>query len=217
MSSQSAPYRHGHQQQDQDLRGAERDDEAVARSQRVRRREHRLNPALAGTLGQAQILLEQDREADRGDQRRLRARMAERPEHHALDHEAMRRTARRGGEQHQQQGQRQRGHIEHGQDRDAEEGRVGADHRDLAERQVDPADDAVDQRVADREQAVDAPERGGMDAKLQEVEELAHRPRAGRVFLARPGLGLVAPEPVLRAACRALPARARPAGRCSRP
>ena len=110
------------------------------------------------------------------DQRRLRGLAAQRPEHEALGREAVHRADRCDQSQYREQRERQRADADERQRGDADEGRVGADHRDLAEREVDPADDRVDQRVADREQAVEAADRDRVDRELQRIEDVA-RPR----------------------------------------
>ena len=115
-------------------------------------------------------VLQDDRQADRGDQRREARRAPQRPVGDALERVAdapCRRGSRRA---------RPRRTITSG-------GRPvcapasalitvkrdhRADHHDLAVREVDELDDAVDHRVAQRDDRVDAAERQAVDELLEE-------------------------------------------------
>jgi hypothetical protein len=75
---------------------------------------------------------------------------------------------------------------------DAADRPIGAEHRNLAERQVDPSDQPIDQRIGGREQRIDRRKRHRVDQLLQRV---GHRCRdlrclrhGGRHHVA-PGLG----------------------------
>ncbi len=162
-------------------------------------REDGLNPAVCGALSEPQILLKKDREADRRDQRRLRGHVAQRPEHQPLGHQAVRRPDHRRQSEHGEQAERQRAGPAQGEHGDADEARVGADHRDLAEGEVDLADDAIDQRVADRDQTIEAAEGERFDGELESVEEIAPAAERGaaRGALAPARLLLVPAKPVL--------------------
>ena len=56
-----------------------------------------------------------------------------------------------------QERERHRGDAERGQDQEGDQRDEGADHEDVAMGEIDHADDAVDHRVADGDQAVDHP------------------------------------------------------------
>ena len=148
-------------------------------------------------LKETERFLEKDREAKGRDQRRLRGDLAQRPEHETLGHQTVHRPDRGDHQQHHEQGKRQRADPHQRERGDGDERGVRADHRDLAERQIDPADDRVDQGVADREQAIEAADGDAVEGELQEVQESA---RPGRCVLGgsdpRRHLRLVQVEPV---------------------
>ena len=159
------------------------------------RREHRLHPPVVGAL-QRRGLLEKDRKPEGRDQRRLGRHLAQRPEHQPLGRQPVRRPDACDQRQHGEQRERQRPEPEQRERGDRDEGGVRADDRDLAECQIDPVEDAVDQGVADREQTVEAAEREPVDHELQEVQEIT-RPRAcGLGAPSSRGLRLVQIEPV---------------------
>jgi hypothetical protein len=56
-----------------------------------------------------------------------------------------------------------------GQDQEDDQRDKGADHEDIAMGEVDHADDAVDHRVADRDQAIDRSQRQPVDKLLDEI------------------------------------------------
>ena len=59
--------------------------------------------------------------------------------------------------------------------RDGEEADVGAHHVDITVSEVDELDDAVDHRIAERDQRVDAAERYAIDELLQDLMQDFHR------------------------------------------
>ena len=111
--------------------------------------------------------VEDERDGDRGEQRRDPRRLGQRPHRDALDRDAEQRGD--GGDAGERQRQRP---VQHGSEVPAEH-RAEREHR--AVREVDEVGDAEDQRQAERDQgigvAVDQP-------GDQRVEELRHRPSA---------------------------------------
>ena len=125
--------------------------------------------ALGARVEQPDRLLEEDRDADGGDERcqpwRVPQRAVGEPLH---DH----RDGDRGddrAEHHDRQHPEGQGALE--ERAPGGEGPEGADHEDLAVGEVDQLDDAVDHRVADRDQRVQRPEGQPVD---QLLEELVH-------------------------------------------
>ena len=55
------------------------------------------------------------------------------------------------------------------QHQEGDQGQERADHEDVAMGEIDHADDAVDHRVADRDQAIDRAERDAVDELLDEI------------------------------------------------
>ena len=113
------------------------------------------------------------RERDRRgrDQDRLAEPVArvQRRDHHAADqHAPAARDRRRDHEGERKAGDRI-ADAERDRRRDAADRPVGAEHRDLAEREIDPPDQAVDQRIGGREQRVDRRERERIDQLLQRI------------------------------------------------
>ena len=128
---------------------------------------HRLDPRALADLDE---VLQRDRHADGGDQRRQPERAAQRPVGDPLDRPAPHRGERHGDGDDQQQREDQEEERCGGADaendqRDQADKR--ADHEDVAMGEVDHADDPVDHRVADRDQPVDRSERHAIDQLLE--------------------------------------------------
>ncbi len=96
-----------------------------------------------------------------------RKRAAQRPVGDALDRPAVERGQRHGDQQHQEQRQRDRGDADRQQRQEGDQRDEGADHEHVAMGEIDHADDAVDHRVADGDQAVDRAERDAVDELLE--------------------------------------------------
>ena len=95
--------------------------------------------------------------------------MPQRPVGDALDGPAIERGQRHGDEQHEKQGKRHGGDPDGDEDEEGDERRERADHENVAVREIDHADDAVDHRVADGDQAVDRTEGDAVDELLDEI------------------------------------------------
>jgi hypothetical protein len=112
-------------------------------------------------------VLQDDRDADGGDQRREARRLAQRPVrdpfHGVADRHAQRDRARGG--QHDDGDRRQ---ARSGQQVDHAERHHRTDHHHLAVGEVDELDDAVDHRVAERHDGVHRAERKTVDDLLDE-------------------------------------------------
>ena len=128
-----------------------------------------LMTSLARSLDQLDVVLKEDRHADGGDQRRQPEGAAQGPVGQPLDRPAIDAGEDHGDDQHQQQHDRDPGDAGGAKDDEADDGDEGADHVNLAMGEIDHADDAVDHRVADRDQAVDGAERQPVDQLLKEV------------------------------------------------
>ena len=74
-------------------------------------------------------------------------------------------------------------------------GLVSPQHQQLAEGEVDPPDDAVDQREPDRQQRIDAPQHGPVQGLLEHIKGPRHRPNRppGPTAAPRPGTGRTGP------------------------
>ncbi len=119
-------------------------------------------------------VLEEERDAERRDQRRDPRRVAERPVREPLDRDAEPRGADHRDEEHQHHHEPDRDHrvrraAERGEDAEAD---VGADHVDVAVREVEQLQDPVDHRVAEGDEGVDAAEREAVDEELDELVQL---------------------------------------------
>ena len=179
-----AEHQHQGRNHDRELQIAQLHREPAALEDRepaMDQRRHRLD---ARALRDLHVILQEDRHADRRDQRRQAERPAQRPIGDPLDRPAVKRGEQHRDDQHDQQRQRheaQAGEAEHQKRRHRDK---GADHVDLAMREIDHADDAVDHRVADRDQPVDRPQRQAVDQLLQKIchpRALRRRSPADRV------------------------------------
>ncbi len=95
--------------------------------------------------------------------------MPQRPVGDALDGPAIERGAGHGDDEHDKERERYRAHAERDQHQKGDERGEGADHEHVAMGEIDHADDAVDHRVADGDQAVDRSERDAVDELLDEI------------------------------------------------
>ena len=113
------------------------------------------------------------RERDRGgrDQDRLAEPVArvQRLDDDAADQHAPSGRDRRRQHEREREPRDRIADAERDRRRDAADRPVGAEHGDLAERQIDPPDQPVDQRIGGREQRVDGGERDRVDQLLQRV------------------------------------------------
>jgi hypothetical protein len=161
----------------QEERGHDHDDlnvgkphgEVVALEQRVAAVDQRRQRLYPRTLGDLDVVLQHDRYADGGNERRQAERVAQRPVGDALDGPSIERGERHGDDEHDEQRQRHRGYADGDQHQEGNQRDERPDHEDVAVGEVDHADDAVDHRVADGDQAVDRTERDAVDELLDEV------------------------------------------------
>ena len=129
-------------------------------------RRHRLD---ARALRDLRIIGQHERHADRREHRRQAERMPQRPVGDALHGPAIERGDRHRYQQHDQQDQRDGGQAERDQDQEGDQRDEAADHENIAMGEIDHADDAVDHRVADGDQAVDRAEHEAVDQLLGEI------------------------------------------------
>ena len=158
---------------DADLQVADFDIEPVLAHQAEAAAQHVGHRLVAGALKELDIVLQQNRHADGGDERRQSRRAPQRPIGHALHGPAVDRGDDHGEDQNQQEGERHPGDAEDAENQESDQRVEGADHVDVAMGEVDHADDAVDHRIADGDKAVDGAERDSVDQLLNEE---CHRP-----------------------------------------
>ena len=163
--------------QDEDLQVAEGDDVVALAHDLEAAADDLLHRLVARALQQLDVVLQEDRHADGGDQRGQARRSSQRTIGDPLEGPAI-----GGGQQHrcdedQQQRERNPGHPDEAQHEEGNDRDEGADHEDLAMREIDHADDAVDQGVADGDQAVDGAEGDAVDGLVDEVLESAQHVR----------------------------------------
>src|SRR5712691_1173574 len=154
---------------DDDLNVGDLHREGLALEQRIAagdQRRQRLDP---GALGDLHVVLQDDRHADRRDERRQAEGMAQRPVGDALDHLAVQRGERHRDQQHQEQGNRNGGDTDRHQQQKGDQSGEGSDHENIAVGEIDHADDAIDHGVADGDEAVDRAERKAVDELLAEI------------------------------------------------
>jgi hypothetical protein len=158
--------------------------------------------ALLGAEHQLHRVREEERNAERTDQRRDPRGVAQRPVGETLDHDAEHGAAghRRERDQHQQQ---PGGHLRirrAAQELERAEADERPDHEHVAVGEVEELQDPVDKRVAERDQRVDAPQRQGVD---RELDKSVHRcrvslfpcKRAARRFCRAASLRCLARQP----------------------
>jgi hypothetical protein len=155
-------------------------------NQRVAALDQRRQRLDARALGDLHEILQDDRHADGGDQRREPERMAQRPVGEALDRPAVERGQCHRDQQHQEQRERHRTHADGDEAEKCDQRDKGAHHENVAVGEIDHANDAVDHRIADGDQSVDRAERDAVD---QLLEEIVHALRS-RLPRGRPADGL---------------------------
>ena len=178
------PHRHSHlclldddiEEQHRDQRGAD-DDRLDDRDVVAEDDDRALHPFRIGIGADivaehaAERVLDDEGGADGADQRRERRDMAERPVADPLD-DQRRRGAHRHRQQHDRRHRQDRIIVENAGAIEAarqEEGRERSRHGDVAMREVDQAQDAVDHGVAERDQRIDAADG---QAEQEEIEPL---------------------------------------------
>jgi hypothetical protein len=132
-------------------------------------RNQRLQRPRARALQELHVVLQEDRHADRGDQRREAARAAQRAVGDALERPAIGGVDDHREQQHRDDRDRHPADADGIHDEERDQRHERADHEDLAVREIDHAHDAVDHRVADRDQPVDGAEGQPVDELLDEV------------------------------------------------
>ena len=132
---------------------------------------------------QQRRVLEEERDAERGDQRGDPRRVAQRPVGEALDREAEQPRAEHRDDEHagHQQRDRDRRVQRAAQERQHAEADEGADHVDVAVGEVQELQDPVDHRVAQRDQRVEAAEDDPVDGQLEEEGPALGRGQVDRV------------------------------------
>jgi hypothetical protein len=159
---------HGHDDDD-DLQPGDPDIEPVGAEQVVAALDDIAARLGTRALRELDVVLQQDRHADRRDERRELERSAQRPIGNPLDRPAVNRRKGHRQEQNQHDGDRHGRNAQTRTDQEADQGNEGADHEDLAVREIDHADDAVDHRVPDGDEPVDRPQGDGVDQLLREI------------------------------------------------
>ena len=162
-------HQHEREQDHDDLDVADGHREAAGVAEHEAAGDHRRQRLDVGALGQLDVVLEEDRHADRRDQRRQPERAAQWPVGDALDRPAVGRGEGHRDQQDQDQGERHPGDAEDAEQGERDDRKEGADHVDLAVGEIDHADDAVNHAVADRDQPVHGAERHAVDQLLQEI------------------------------------------------
>ena len=95
--------------------------------------------------------------------------LAQRPIGDTLHGPAPHRGQANGDDEHEKQGERDRGDADGGEGQKRDQGDERTDHENIAMGEINHADDAVDHRVSDGDQAVDRAERHAIDELLQEI------------------------------------------------
>ncbi len=161
--------------EDGEQRGRDHHDDDLL--QRHRDAEHRIDLAdqrrdrlVAWALGDLDEIGKCDRHADRGDQRRQSEGASERPVGDLLDGPVVEAGEQHGDDHHDQQRHHDRDRVEHPkQKQERDQGRECANHEDVAMREVDHPDNAVDHRITDGDQTIDRAQREPIDKLLDEI------------------------------------------------
>src|ERR1700730_12329461 len=95
--------------------------------------------------------------------------MPQRPIGDALDGPAIKGGERHGDKKYNQQGQRNGGYSESHEHEKGDKREERTDHENVAVGEIDHADDAVDHRIADGDQAINRTERYAVDELLDEI------------------------------------------------
>jgi hypothetical protein len=154
---------------DEDLDVREPHGERLAIDQRMSALDQRRQRLHARALRDLHVVGEKDRHADGRDQRRQPIGVAQRPVGETLDRPAVQRREPHGDQQHEEQRHRDGGDADGDEGEEGDQGDEGADHEHVAMGEVDHADDAVDHRVADGDEAIDGAERDAVDELLEEI------------------------------------------------
>ena len=127
---------------------------------------------VAGALGQADVVLQEDRHPDGGDQRNQALGVTHRPIGHAFNAPAVGAGNHNGA--HESGGDQQPASVNahHHQRGDDHKGDIAANHIDLAVGEVDHADNAVHHRIADGDQRIGTAQRDAVKHLLQKIEKL---------------------------------------------
>src|SRR5215207_1996897 len=147
---------------DHDLDVGELNGKSSMLRQLVAAEHDRLQRLDARALGELDVVLQDDRHADCGNERRQAEGAAKRPIGNALDHPAI--HAGNGHCYQKHDDERQHGQCQTGGAHDADgdyrdQRNEGSHHEHIAMGEVDHADDAIDHRVAYGDQAIDRPKR----------------------------------------------------------
>jgi hypothetical protein len=131
--------------------------------------QHRRHRLVAGPLRNLHEIHQEDRHADRGDQRRETERAAQGPVGQPFDGPAHERSQQHADDQDDEQRQKNRTDAEPcGKDERGNQRDEGRNHEHVAMGEVHHPDDAEDHRVADGDKPVDRSERDAVDQLLDE-------------------------------------------------
>ena len=125
---------------------------------------------VTGTLRQTDVVLQEDRHADGGDQRDQPGTATQRSVGHPFNGIAVGGGDDDRGDQRQQQHDRQRADPQGQQTDDGDERGIGTDHVHLAVGEVDHADNAIHHRVADGDQRVGRADGQSVDQLLKYIK-----------------------------------------------
>src|SRR6476659_7022595 len=131
--------------------------------------DHRLQRLDPRALRHLDEILENDRHADGGDQRREAEGFAQRPVGDALHGPSPHGGEQHGDDEDEHERERNKRQAEAHDQKKSDQRDESAHHEDVAMGEIDHADDAIDHGVADGDQAVDRAERNPVDQLLQEV------------------------------------------------
>ena len=170
---------------------------------------------VARTLHDLDEVRQEDRHADRRNERREPEGASERPVGEPLDGPVPQAGQRHRCDQHHDERDRKRAQMKDlGENHEDDQGDEGRQHEQVAMGEIDHADDAVDHRVADRDQTVDRSERQPVDELLEEIvhtrpslrfspgiSQETCQPRPGRVRMNRAAnIALIASQSGVQAA-----------------
>ncbi len=155
---------------------------------------HRLQPEGAGALRQPQAFLDRDQQPDARHQQGLAGALValavrERPEDRAAHHRAIEPgQCERAEDRHQPRQRRRREPGQHHED-DDQAGADAAQRGEFPEREIDPADQSVDQRGRQRQQRQNAGARQAADHLLERHRRLAREDKHRLAAIGRAGIG----------------------------
>ena len=163
----------GHQRErrrhDDDLNVGKPHGEIIALEQRVAAVNERRQRFDACALRDLHEILQHNRHADRGNERCQAGGISQRPVGDAFHGPAVERGQRHGDKKHEKQSERHKAYADGDQHEESDQRGKRTDHENIAVREVDHPDDAVDHRVTDGDQAVDRAERNAVDELLDEI------------------------------------------------